>query len=94
MRAKSGPDGVKRINAKVEIPMSHSDVSDYVLSAVVNGTSVDDVQMLNKRELLRVAKDQIFTYGAVTPRMLASEVNNDTDVIIRNYVKRMFPELV
>ena len=94
MRAKSGPDGVKRINAKVEIPMSHSDVSDYVLSAVYHGTSVDDVQMLNKRELLRVAKDQIFTHGAVKPRALANEVNNDTDVIIRNYVKRMFPELV
>ena len=36
MRAQVYPDGAKRINAKIVIPMSHSDVSDYILSAIVS----------------------------------------------------------
>ena len=36
MRAQVYPDGVKRINAKIEIPMTHQDVAEYVLSAIVN----------------------------------------------------------
>jgi hypothetical protein len=94
MRAQLYEDGVKRINAKIEIPMTHGDVSDYVLCAVAcEQVTLDEVQQLNKRELLRVAKDEIYSHGAQYPRIKASEVDNDTNVIVRNYVKRMFPEL-
>ena len=94
MRAIINEDGVARINAKIVIPMSDSDVSDYVISAVnSNLTSVNDVQTLNKRELLQLAKQEISTLGVYEPKARVEQVDNDTQVIIRNYVKRMFPEL-
>lgn len=94
MRAQLYEDGVKRINAKIEIPMTYDDVSDYVLCAIAcEIVTLDEVQSLNKRELLRVAKDEIYTHGAQHPRYKAIEVDGDTRVIVKNYVKRMFPEL-
>lgn len=95
MRAQVYPDGVKRINAKIEIPMTHQDVAEYVLSAIVNEQiNLDQVQKLNKRELLRVAKDEIYCLGVETPKTKIGVVNTETDIIVRNYVKQMFPELV
>jgi hypothetical protein len=94
MRAIKYEDGVARINAKIVIPMSDSDVSDYVISAVnSNLASVNDVQTLNKRELLQLAKEEISSLGVHEPKNRIEQVDNDTQVIIRNYVKRMFPEL-
>lgn len=95
MRAQVYPDGVKRINAKIEIPMTHQDVAEYVLSAIVNEQiNLDQVQKLNKRELLRVAKDEIYCLGVETPKTKIGGVDTETDIIVRNYVKQMFPELV
>ena len=95
MRAQTYPDGLKRINAKIEIPMTHQDVADYVLSSIANeNTNLDQVQKLNKRELLRVAKEEIYCLGVETPKTKISNVDRDTVVIIRNYVKQMFPELL
>jgi hypothetical protein len=95
MRAQLYPDGIKRINAKIEIPMTHEDVSDYVLSAIVNkNIDLIQVQQLNKRELLRVAKDEIYCMGVETPKTRISQVDTETNIIVRNYVKNMFPELV
>jgi hypothetical protein len=94
MRAIKYEDGVARINAKIVIPMSDSDVSDYVISAVnSNLASVNEVQTLNKRELLQLAKMEISSLGVKEPKNRVEQVDNDTQVIIRNYVKRMFPEL-
>jgi hypothetical protein len=94
MRAQLYPDGVKRINAKIEIPMSHDDVSDYIVAAIVgDNVTLDEVQNLNKRELLRVAKGEIYNLGVEAPRQLTRNVDRDTSVIVKNYVKRMFPEL-
>lgn len=95
MRAQIYPDGVKRINAKIEIPMTHIDVAEYVLSAIVTeNINLDQVQRLNKRELLRVAKDEIYTQGVEAPKQQLKGVDNETNIIVRNYVKNMFPELV
>jgi hypothetical protein len=95
MRAQIYPDGVKRINAKIEIPMTHIDVAEYVLSAIVTeNVNLDQVQRLNKRELLRVAKDEIYTQGVDAPKQQLKGVDNETNIIVRNYVKNMFPELV
>ena len=95
MRAQVYPDGVKRINAKIEIPMTHQGVAEYVLSAIVNEQiNLDQVQKLNKRELLRVAKDEIYLLGVETPKTRIGNVDTETNIIVRNYVKQMFPELV
>jgi hypothetical protein len=95
MRAQVYPDGVKRINAKIEIPMTHQDVAEYVLSAIANEQiNLDQVQKLNKRELLRVAKDEIYQFGVEAPKTKISTVEKETDIIVRNYVKQMFPELI
>tara|TARA_B110000444_G_scaffold205085_1_gene198197 strand:- start:237 stop:524 length:288 start_codon:yes stop_codon:yes gene_type:complete len=95
MRAQIYPDGVKRINAKIEIPMTHIDVAEYVLSAIVTeNVNLDQVQRLNKRELLRVAKDEIYTQGVDAPKQQLKGVDTETNIIVRNYVKNMFPELV
>jgi len=94
MRAKICDDGVKRINAKIEIPMSHNDVSDYILSAITTtNLTIDSVQRLNKRELLRLAKGEIYQMGVEQPKACLDNVDRDTNIIIRNYVKQMFPEL-
>ena len=83
-----------RINAKIVIPMSDTDVSDYIISAIDSKiTSVDAVQKLNKRELLQLAKEEISTHGVYEPKTRTVQVDNDTQVIVRNYVKLMFPEL-
>lgn len=95
MRSQIYPDGVKRINAKIEIPMTHHDVSDYVLSAVCSDiVDINQVQKLNKRELLRVAKDEIYYKGVNQPKKGINDIDTKTDIIVRNYVKQMFPELV
>ena len=94
MRAQIYNDGTKRINAKIEIPMEHSDIAEYVLSAIVNEqVTLDGVQRLNKRELLRLAKGEIFTQGVEAPKSKGSQASQETKIIVHNYVKRMFPEL-
>ena len=94
MRAIKYDDGISRINAKIVIPMSDADVSDYVISAINSKlTDFASVQSLNKRELLQLAKEEISTLGVHEPKRRVEQVDNDTQVIVRNYVKRMFPEL-
>lgn len=95
MRAQIYPDGVKRINAKIEIPMTHEDVAEYILSAIVSEqVDLAEVQRLNKRELLRVAKDEIYCMGVEAPRYRITDVDDETRIIVKNYVKNMFPELI
>ena len=75
--------------------MTHGDVSEYIISAIAQRqVTLDQVQELNKRELLRVAKGEIRTQGVDAPRGNISQVDRDTQVIVNNYVKRMFPELL
>ena len=94
MRSELYPDGVRRINAKIEIPMSDADVSLYILSAIVSENStLNDIQSLNKRQLLQLAKEEIWRDGAEVPRARAENADRDTKVIIKNYVRMMFPEL-
>lgn len=94
MRSQLYEDGIKRINAKIEIPMTHTDVSGYVLCAIAcDQVSLEQVQSANKRELLRIAKEEIYTHGVQYPLIKAVEVEDSTDIIVRNYVERMFPEL-
>lgn len=94
MRAQIYKDGVKRINAKIEVPLSDEDVGDYILSALV-GESIDlkSLQTMNKRQLLHLAKEEIKTFGTENPRLRVNGIDNDTEVIVKNYVKQMFPEL-
>jgi hypothetical protein len=94
MRATIYQDGVKRINAKIEVPLSDEDVGDYILSALI-GESIDlkRLQTMNKRQLLHLAKEEIKTFGTENPRIRVNDIDNDTQVIVKNYVKQMFPEL-
>ena len=94
MRATIYNDGVKRINAKIEVPLSDEDVGDYILSALV-GESIDlkSLQTMNKRQLLHLAKEEIKTFGTENARSRVNGIDNDTEVIVKNYVKQMFPEL-
>ena len=95
MRAELYPDGIKRINAKIEIPMSDADVSLYILSAIVSkNSSLDDIQNLNKRQLLKLAKEEIWRDGVSVPCNRAADADHNTTIIVRNYVKQMFPELL
>jgi len=92
MRATEYKDGIKRIKAKIEVPMSELDVGNYVLSALTNNAvNLTQIQKLNKRELLQLAKNEVKEKGI---RSVSIEsVDNDTKVIVRNYIKQMFPEL-
>ena len=95
MRSQLYDDGVKRINAKIEIPMSLEDVGQYIISAVVNGkVEIDEVTKLNKRELLRLAKTEIYDNGVEDAFKIDTTTVPDANAIVRNYVKNMFTELV
>ena len=48
---------------------------------------------MNKRQLLHLAKEEIKTFGTENPRTRVNGIDNDTQVIVKNYVKQMFPEL-
>ena len=92
MRATDYKDGIKRIKAKIEVPMSELDVGNYVLSALThNVVNMTQIQKLNKRELLQLAKEEVKQKGIQS--ISIESVDNDTKVIVRNYVKQMFPEL-
>jgi|TARA_R110002167_G_scaffold244419_2_gene449955 uncharacterized protein with ATP-grasp and redox domains len=91
MRATKYDDGIKRIKAKIEVPMCEHDISNYILSALTsNVVDLSAVQRLNKRELLQLAKEEVRINGT---EKIAETTDNDTKVIVRNYVKQMFPEL-
>tara|TARA_B100000809_G_C15057388_1_gene501138 strand:+ start:932 stop:1225 length:294 start_codon:yes stop_codon:yes gene_type:complete len=97
MRAQLYKDGILRINAKIEIPMSHHDVSEYLIASIENkNRTLEEIQKLNKRELLRAAKREIYDCGVEAPRSktVQETVDMETSVIVKNYVKNMFPELV
>jgi hypothetical protein len=49
------------------------------------------IQKLNKRELLQLAKNEVKEKGIKSVSI--ESVDNDTKVIVRNYIKQMFPEL-
>jgi hypothetical protein len=92
MRATKYEDGIKRIKTKIEVPMCVEDVSNYILSALTsNIVDLAKIQKLNKRELLQLAKDEVREKG--TKQISVETVDNDTKVIVKNYVKQMFPEL-
>lgn len=92
MRATEYKDGIKRIKAKIEVPMSELDVGNYVLSALThNVVNLAQIQKLNKRELLQLAKNEVKEKGIKSVSI--ESVDNDTKVIVRNYIKQMFPEL-
>ena len=92
MRATDYKDGIKRIKAKIEVPMSELDVGNYVLSALThNVVNMTQIQKLNKRELLQLAKNEVKEKGIKS--ISVESVDNDTNVIVRNYIKQMFPEL-
>jgi hypothetical protein len=92
MRATEYKDGIKRIKAKIEVPMSELDVGNYVLSALThNVVNLTQIQKLNKRELLQLAKNEVKEKGIKSVSI--ESVDNDTKVIVRNYIKQMFPEL-
>lgn len=92
MRATEYKDGIKRIKAKIEVPMSELDVGNYVLSALTsNAVNLTQIQKLNKRELLQLAKNEVKEKGIKSISL--ESVDNDTNVIVRNYIKQMFPEL-
>ena len=92
MRATKYDDGVKRIKTKIEVPMCVDDVSNYIIiSFTSNVVDLAKIQKLNKRELLQLAKDEVREKG--TGQISIETVDNDTKVIVKNYVKQMFPEL-
>jgi len=94
MRATQYADGVKRINAKIEVPLSATDVGDYILCAIKHrNINLNKVQQLNKRQLFQLAKDEILVLGQGSPTEAVFDVDSETKIIVRNYVKQMFPEL-
>jgi hypothetical protein len=95
MRAYIDENGEKRINAKIEIQMSIDDVSIYLISAVHNRlVCLSELLHLNKRQLLRLAKEEIWNNGVKAPLSNSDKLDLDDEVSLRNHVKAMFPELL
>ena len=67
---------------------------DYILCAIKNNNAdLMNVQRLNKRQLFQLAKDEILVIGNASPAESIFNVDSETKIIVRNYVKQMFPEL-
>ena len=95
MRAFTDENGEKRINAKIVIQMSIDDLSLYLISAVHNRlATLSKVLHLNKRELLRLAKEEISNNGVEAPLENRDKLDLDDEALLRKHINAMFPELL
>ncbi len=92
MRSSKCPDGKRRILTKIEVPMDVEDIAGLAWAAIKrtdkfmnSDEDLYNIALLNKRELLRLAKSTVKTEGTAETQEYPSSV--------LKHVKRMFPEV-
>ena len=99
MRSSACPDGKRRILTKIEVPMDIEDITRYAFETVVrehNSSREDNVVRLknmNKRELLRAAKECIKSNGKNGTATHVMDPLNPSDSAVYDHVRAMFPEV-
>jgi len=95
MRSSVCPDGKRRILTKIEVPMDIEDITRYAFESVVRehrsittDECVVQLKKMNKRELLRAAKEAIKSNGRNH-----IDLESPIDNVVFEHVREMFPEV-
>lgn len=98
MRSTKGEDGVRRIVAKVSVPLRRNEIAMFALASSRFDNSdtdaLNEFEKLNKRQLFNVAKEVIARRGAVVPD--ETVMNKWTERQIERatkHVDALFPEV-
>ena len=104
MRSSICPDGKRRILTKIEVPMDIEDITRYAFESVVREHAdrfdqtvrrddyIVQLKKMNKRELLRAAKESIKSNGR-NNTSLVIDPKSPTDSEVFAHVREMFPEV-
>ena len=101
MRSHACEDGIKRITAKLIVPMCLDDIVLYSLSALsfANASAnsfnpVTYLETLNKRQVFTLAKNEVIDRGKDAPRSRVRSVYSEDDINrATDIIKEIFPEL-
>jgi hypothetical protein len=97
MRSSLDDDGVRRIQAKIVVPMGIDEITAFALSNprfAGYKAGINQFESLNKREMFQVAKESVALRGTELPTAIVSKM---WTVIhqrrARKYVVGLFPEV-
>ena len=96
MRSAICPDGKRRILTKIEVPMDIEDITRFAFESVVRQHNLPKdehivrLKRMNKRELLRAAKECIKSNGK---NHQTHGIDQVSDSEVYAHVRAMFPEV-
>ena len=99
MRSAICPDGKRRILTKIEVPMDIEDITRYAFESVVQQHNLPKdeyivrLKKMNKRELLRAAKECIKSHGRNNLQYSRLDPHNQNESEVYAHVRAMFPEV-
>mgnify|MGYP000017581083 FL=1 len=101
MRSHACEDGIKRITAKLIVPLCLDDIVLYSLSALAFTNAAADsfnpvsyLETLNKRQIFTLAKNEVIDRGKNIPRSRVTSVYSEADINrATDIIKEIFPEL-
>lgn len=97
MRSTICEDGVRRILAKVEIPVGSEQISTYAMVHPIfhnSNDAMNEFENLNKRQLFNLAKESIRLYGTQSPtEMVSGRWSNKQIIRAKRHVNTLFPEV-
>lgn len=97
MRSTECEDGLRRITAKVAVPLGLNEITMFALAnPVFKDTSdrINQFENFNKRELFNLAKDSIRLRGDALPTDIVEQVWSPRQIDQASaHVKFLFPEV-
>ena len=96
MRSKMMDDGVRRILAKVEVPVTSREIATYAMchkSLQEYANPLHGIEKLNKRQVFLLAKDVLRERGTIAPQEIIQERWEEKHINdVYKFVKQQFPE--
>jgi hypothetical protein len=96
MRSNLGEDGVRRILAKVEVPVTSREIATYAMchdSLQEYANPLHGIEKLNKRQVFLLAKDVLRKRGTMAPKEIMQQRWKEKQINdVYNFVKAQFPE--
>ena len=101
MRSHACEDGIKRITAKLIVPLCLDDIVLYSLSALAftnaaaeSFNPVSDLETPKKRQVVTLARNEVIDRGKDVPRSRVRSVYSENDINrATDIIKEIFPEL-
>lgn len=96
MRSNLGEDGVRRILAKVEVPVTSQEIATYAMchdSLQEYANPLHGIETKNKRQVFLLAKDVIREYGTKEPANIIKQRWSEQAIKdVYRFVEEQFPE--